>query len=158
MRRQRIFDLCLGAFVGVGLLGWWQTLGAGSQFSSQFSSLFSQVLASEPQSSPASGTQDSEGDAGPFLMATAKATTGGALLFLLNTQSRVLNVYEADGGTRATRGLTFVASRKIERDLYVTGYNDRSEYSYQDLVERFRLEETRAEALGESGAGTDDDR
>lgn len=58
---------------------------------------------------------------------------GGALAFVLDTEQRVLSVYEAQGGTRATRGITFVASRKIARDRYVTGYNDQSEYSYEDL-------------------------
>jgi len=150
MKRQRLFDLFLGALLGVGLLGWWQMFADGR--------VLPWVSAGEPRAASIPQSMDQDGDAGTFLMETAKATTGGALLFVLNTRSRVLNVYEADGGTRATRGVTFVGSRKIERDLYVTGYNDRSEYSYQDLLERFRVEETRAEALGEGGAGTDDDR
>ncbi|MFH0944101.1 MAG: hypothetical protein V2A76_02790 [Planctomycetota bacterium] len=138
--RRRLFDLLMGALIALGLVGWVLHLSGGPE-----------VLAGEP-------TQE-EGDAGSFLLATGSGASGGALLFVLNTRSRVLNVYEAEGGTRATRGLTFVASRKIERDLYVTGYNDKSEYSYQDLVERFRLEETRAKALDdEGGAGTGDGR
>ncbi len=91
-----------------------------------------------------------------FQMATGTAAHGGALLFVLNARTRTLNVYEAEGGSRATRGITFVASRKIDRDLYVTGYNDKSEYSYQDLVERFRVEEARPKVQASSGGDSDD--
>lgn len=92
-----------------------------------------------------------------FLMTTGTAAHGGALLFVLNTATRTLNVYEAEGGSRATQGVTFVASRKIDRDLYVTGYNDKSEYSYQDLVERFRVKEARPK-VQDSSAGNPDER
>lgn len=93
------------------------------------------------------------GEEAEFQMATGTAAHGGALLFILNTRSRVLNVYEAEGGSRATRGLTFVASRKIERDPFVTGYNDKSEYSYQDLGERLRVEESRSTTPADPRAG-----
>lgn len=87
-----------------------------------------------------------------YVIRTESSSTGTALVFLLNTRTQVLNVYEAEGGTRATRGLSFVASRKIARDIFVTGYNDRSEYSYQDLLKRFELEEARQDALeGKAG-------
>jgi len=118
----RILDFALGAVTAVSLMGWF--------------------VAAQGDDVVAAAQVDG---AGPedFLMATGTAAHGGALLFVLNTKTRTLNVYEAEGGSRATRGVTFVASRKIERDLYVTGYNDKSEYSYQDLVERIRAEEAR---------------
>lgn len=131
--RQRILDFLMGGMAAAGLLtlltGWGHFGGS--------------VAAEE---GPA--------EAGEFQLATGNSATGGALLFVLNTRSRVLNVYEAEGGSRATRGLAFVASRKIERDLYVTGYNDKSEYSYRDLVERIRIEEAREEALEGSDSET----
>ncbi len=131
---RRILDFLFGALAAGGLLGWLLHDGAGA------------VRAQE------------SGEDGDFIMATGASLQGGALLFLLNTRTRVLNVYEAEGGTRTTRGLTFVASRKIERDLYVTGYNDKSEYSYQDLLKRFEVEEARSRALETPGAGPEDGR
>lgn len=129
---RRLLDFLLGALTATALVGWWSASRGG-----------------EVVAAPAPGAEDE------FLMTTGTAAHGGALLFVLNTRTRTLNVYEAEGGSRATRGVTFVASRKIERDLYVTGYNDKSEYSYQDLVERIRAEEARTGSDRPSGS---DDR
>ncbi|MBI4879151.1 MAG: hypothetical protein HY812_05755 [Planctomycetes bacterium] len=132
--RRRILDFLFGALAAAGLMGW--------------------LL--QDEGTPVRADETS--GAGEFLMATGAPLQGGALLFVLNTRTRVLNVYEAEGGTRTTRGLTFVASRKIERDLYVTGYNDKSEYSYQDLLKRFEMEEARSKALETPGVGPEDGR
>lgn len=80
-----------------------------------------------------------------FVMATGTQPHGGALLFLLDSKTRVLTCYEAEGGPKATRGLTFVGARKVEWDMYATGYNDKSEYSYQDMVKRFEAEAAKAQ-------------
>lgn len=126
-------DRALGAVVALGVVGWVLALtGWGS--SSDF------VRADEPM-------EDGQAE---YVIRTESSSTGTALVFVLNTRTQVLNVYEAEGGTRATRGLSFVASRKIARDIHVTGYNDRSEYSYQDLLKRFELEEARQDALDDS--------
>lgn len=97
---------------------------------------------------PVEGESSSE-----FIVRSAASSSGTALLFVLNQRTKVLSLYEGEGGSRATRGLSLVASRKIERDNYVTGYNDRSEYSYQDLVKRFQLEEARTSSTGEAEDG-----
>jgi hypothetical protein len=34
-------------------------------------------------------------------------------------------------------GLRFVAGRNIDLDLQVSGYNDKSEYTYREMVEQF---------------------
>lgn len=135
-RRWR--DVALGAALAFGAMGWvvaflGPAFGVGG----------AAVRADEPVS-------DAPGE---YLVRTESSSTGTALVFVLNTRTQVLNVYEAEGGSRATRGLSFVASRKIARDVYVTGYNDRSEYSYQDLLKRFELEEARQNALEGSGDG-----
>lgn len=127
--RARLLDFLFGALAGAGVLALLSP---------------SHVVDAAPSQDPMTATSDD------FVVATGTAAHGGALLFVLNTRTRVLNVYEAEGGSRATRGVTFVASRKIERDLYVTGYNDKSEYSYQDLVERFRVEESRSRDADDS--------
>lgn len=122
---RRLLDFLFGAVTAAALLGWW------SVTSGVFGVEGVDAAPTDPNAS------------GEFLMSTGTAAHGGALLFVLNTKTQTLSVYEAEGGSRATRGVTFVASRKIARDLYVSGYNDKSEYSYQDLVERIRVEEGR---------------
>jgi hypothetical protein len=76
----------------------------------------------------------------PYVLESATGKYGGPLLFVLDTKSKVLSVYEAEGGTPATRGLTWIASRKIEFDSYTTMYNDKSETSYSALKQRFEDE------------------
>ena len=127
MERTRITDFLLGMACAAAVAGWLR----------------------DP--TPVAAQEPLDADAPGYIVRTAASSTGTALLFVLNTESKVMNVYEAEGGSRATRGLAFIASRKIERDSFVTGYNDRSEYSYQDLVKRIQLEEARA-----SGPNEDD--
>lgn len=88
-----------------------------------------------------------------YLISTSALPHGGVLVAVFNTETEVLTTYEAEGGTKATRGLTFVGARKVARDIFVTGYNDKSEYSYQELVERIAEVERRTAGSAESSAG-----
>lgn len=129
MARFGFFEFALGATAAAAVAG----LARGP----------TEVRAEEP--APPAGAE--------IAMEVGTSSTGTALVFLLNQRTQVLAVYEAEGGSRATRGLSFIAARKIARDIHVTGYNDRSEYSYQDLLKRFELEEMRQKALEEEDEG-----
>jgi hypothetical protein len=83
---------------------------------------------------PAYGTADSNDR---MIAVTGVDVTGGSLLFLIDTESRHLSVYQAQGGTVSTSSVRWVGGRNIDLDLKVDGFNDRSEYSYKELAKRF---------------------
>ncbi len=128
--RRRFFDVALGALAGAGVL----SLAASLRHPEPIRA--DDAAPSNPQSK--------------FLMTTGASVHGGVLLFLLDTETRGLLVYEAEGGSKGTRGITLVAARKVDQDVFVTGYNDKSEYSYSDLVKRARQEELRNKSLEDS--------
>jgi hypothetical protein len=63
--------------------------------------------------------------------------TGSSILYVIDTQRRQLAIYQATGGGAATRGVTLVGARRIDLDLQLFGYNDASEYKYEDLEKKF---------------------
>lgn len=126
---HRLLDVLGGAALAVLLL---RALGGGGVIAAR-----EPVDASQPE----------------YLISTSALPHGGVLVAVFNTETEVLTTYEAEGGTRATRGLTFVGARKVARDIFVTGYNDKSEYSYQELVERIAEVERRSAGSAESAAG-----
>jgi len=79
-------------------------------------------------------TSDSNGQ---MIAVTGIDVTGGSLLFLIDTQSRHLSVYSAQGGTSSTANLKWLGARNIDLDLQVDGFNDRSEYKYKALAQEF---------------------
>ena len=85
-------------------------------------------------SSPAYATGDSNGS---MIAVTGIDVTGGSLLYLVDTEAKQLAVYQATGGTHSTMSVKFVGGRKIDLDLMVHGYNDKSEFSYEKLAEKF---------------------
>jgi hypothetical protein len=90
------------------------------------------------------GNADSNGS---MIAVTGVDVTGGSLLFLIDTEGRHISVYQATGGTSSTMNLKWVGARNIDLDLQVDGFNDKSEISYKELVQRF----------AESGAGATGD-
>ena len=80
------------------------------------------------------GTADSNGK---MIAVTGVDVTGGSLLYLVDTQTRHLSVYQATGGTSSTMNLKWVGGRNIDLDLQVDGFNDKSEISYKELARRF---------------------
>ena len=80
------------------------------------------------------GTSDSNGR---MIAVTGVDLTGGSLLYLVDTESRHLSVYQASGGTKSTMNIKWVGARNIDLDLSVDGWNDRSEYSFKQLAEQF---------------------
>jgi len=80
------------------------------------------------------GTADSNGR---MIAVTGVDVTGGSLLYLVDTVSGHLSVYQAQGGTASTAKITWVGGRNISLDLQVDGYNDKSEINYKELEKRF---------------------
>ncbi len=80
------------------------------------------------------GTADSNQS---MIAVTGMDVTGGSLLFVIDTQTRRLSVYQATGGTSSTNNIKWVGARNIDLDLQVNGWNDESEMSYRDLEAKF---------------------
>jgi len=72
-----------------------------------------------------------------FLAVTGSYGVGTSVVYLFDTVNRQLAVYEARGGSAEQRRLVLVGARKIDLDLQLEGYNDRSEYEYGKLKEVF---------------------
>jgi hypothetical protein len=72
-----------------------------------------------------------------FLAVTGSYGVGTSVLYLVDTKSRQLAVYEARGGSAEQRRIVFVGARKIDLDLQLEAYNDRSEYEYRRLRKLF---------------------
>jgi hypothetical protein len=68
-----------------------------------------------------------------FLAVTGSYGVGTSVLYLVDTVNRQLAVYEARGGSVDQRRIVLVGARKIDLDLQLEGYNDRSEYDYRRL-------------------------
>ena len=83
---------------------------------------------------PGYGTADSN-DA--MIAVTGIDVTGASILYLVDTKSRQLAVYQANAGSSSTMGLKFVAGRNIDLDLKVWGYNDKSDLSYREMQDQF---------------------
>ncbi|MBK8100185.1 MAG: hypothetical protein IPK26_24040 [Planctomycetes bacterium] len=72
-----------------------------------------------------------------FLAVTGSYGVGNTVMYLVDTVNRQLAVYEARGGGTEQRRIVFVGARRIDLDLQLEGYNDRSEYDYRRLKETF---------------------
>ena len=83
---------------------------------------------------PAIATSDSNAQ---MIAVTGMDLTGSSVLYLIDTQNRQLAVYQANGGSESTQGLKLVGARRIDLDLKLYGFNDKSEYSFEELEKRF---------------------
>lgn len=63
--------------------------------------------------------------------------TGSSILYLVDTQRKQLAIYQATGGTASMQGVKLVGARRIDLDLQLEGYNDQSQYPYEELEKRF---------------------
>lgn len=80
-----------------------------------------------------------------FLAVTGSYGVGTSVLYLVDTQSRQLAVYEARGGAPGQRRLVLVGARRIDLDLQLRGYNDQSEYDYRALETLFEKGDRKAD-------------
>src|SRR5688500_3254855 len=78
-------------------------------------------------------TADSNGS---MIAVTGVDVTGSSVLYLVDTERMCLGVYQATS-TGSNQGIRFVGSRRIELDMQLDGFNDRSEYTYKDLKNEF---------------------
>lgn len=87
-----------------------------------------------------------------FLAVTGSYGVGTSVLYLVDTVNRQLAVYEARGGSTEQRRIVLVGARKLDLDLKLEGYNDRSEYDYRRLRDVFEKQQ-RGATDGEVSTG-----
>ena len=75
-----------------------------------------------------------------MIAVTGIDVTGNNVLYVIDSISHHIAVYQANGGSRGTHGIKLVAARNISLDLRLNGLNDDSEFLYEDLEAKF-LEE-----------------
>ncbi len=142
---------------------WIQTLLLGAGFGASFllGQLLPNVVAAQGRGpvnapvSPGPVPGETEGGAAPeplvyaadsghaasangFLAVTGSYGVGTSVMYLIDTVSRQLAVYEARGGGAEQRRIVLVGARRIDLDLQLEGYNDRSEYEYKQLQQLFQ--------------------
>lgn len=105
----------------------------GSQVTTQYMESFFQRLM-QTRSPGGFATADSNHS---MIAVTGMDVTGASILYLVDTEKKQLAIYQANGGGESTQGLKLVGARRIDLDLQIEGYNDRSQYSYEDLQKRF---------------------
>jgi hypothetical protein len=72
-----------------------------------------------------------------MIAVSAIDVTGNNILYVIDTVNPHIAVYQANGGTSGTQGITLVAARDISLDLQLEGLNDKSEFKYEDLYRTF---------------------
>jgi len=92
------------------------------------------VLIQQRPGTPVYGTSDSNNQ---MIAVTGVDLTGASILYLVDTQNRQLAVYQANGGSDSTQSVKLVGARRIDLDLKLYGFNDKSEYSFEELERRF---------------------
>jgi hypothetical protein len=73
-----------------------------------------------------------------MIAVAAPYMNGVSLLYLIDTRTKQLAIYEARGGSKSSSRVNFVAARRVDLDLRLEGYHDDSEYSFGDLAAQFR--------------------
>lgn len=73
-----------------------------------------------------------------MIAVTGVDLTGQSVLYLVDTIDKQLAIYQASGGGTGTSGVRLVGARRIDLDLALHGYNDKSEYKYKDLEKEFQ--------------------
>jgi hypothetical protein len=72
-----------------------------------------------------------------MIAVTGTDITGASILYLVDTVNNRLAVYQAQGGAEGSRGVNFIGARRIDLDLQLDGWNDRSEWTYKKLKDEF---------------------
>src|SRR5688572_21014458 len=72
-----------------------------------------------------------------MIAVTGTDITGASILYLVDTVNNRLAVYQAQGGADGSRGVNFIGARRIDLDLQLDGWNDRSEWTYKKLKDEF---------------------
>jgi hypothetical protein len=72
-----------------------------------------------------------------MIAVTGSYGVGTSVLYVIDTNTKQLAVYEARGGSPDAAKLFLVGARRIDLDLQLRGYNDLSEHSYEQLERKF---------------------
>lgn len=77
-----------------------------------------------------------------MIAVTGVDITGQSVLFLVDTVDKQLAVYQASGGAPGTQSIKLVGARRIDLDLQLDGFNDKTvsegrSLTYKDLNARF---------------------
>ncbi|MBL4769855.1 MAG: hypothetical protein JKY61_01605 [Planctomycetes bacterium] len=89
--------------------------------------------------SSAGASSDSNQD---MIAVTGVDVTGVSVLYLIDTKTKHLAVYQASGGSGGSQGIRLVGARNIGLDLQLDGFNDKTETKgrplrYKDLEKKF---------------------
>ncbi|MFN0007058.1 MAG: hypothetical protein ACKVXR_04050 [Planctomycetota bacterium] len=132
LTRHRAFALGAGVAFGAGLL---LLILSGASAATQGPPDPPPTTAITPQPMiPAFGTADSNGS---MIAVTGIDLTGASILYLVDTQTKHLAIYQATGGAESSQGVKLVGARRIDLDLQLDGLNDKSQYSVQELERKF---------------------
>ena len=71
-----------------------------------------------------------------MIAVTGVDITGVSVLYLIDTKSKHLAVYQASGGAGGTQGVKLVGARDISLDLQMDGFNDKTEYKGRSLTHK----------------------
>ena len=80
---------------------------------------------------PGGATSDSNGS---MIAVTGMDVTGASILYLVDTESKQLAIYQANGGGKSTQGVRLVGARRIDLDLQLLGFNDKTKDGDTDLL------------------------
>jgi hypothetical protein len=83
------------------------------------------------------GDSGASAAANGFIAVTGSYAVGTSVLYVIDTNTKQLAVYEARGGSPGGRKLYLVGARRIDLDLQLEGYNDESQYDYAALRRMF---------------------
>jgi hypothetical protein len=73
-----------------------------------------------------------------MIAVTGTDITGASILYVIDTVSYQLAVYQAVGGSESSQGVKLVGARRIDLDFKVDGYKDRSQFPYKKLRDEFQ--------------------
>jgi hypothetical protein len=106
----------------------------------------------EPQTLPPVAMAATADSNNRMIAVTGTDITGASILYVVDTLSYQLAVYQAVGGSESTQGVKLVGARRIDLDFKVDGYKDRSQYTYKKLREEFSKQGLLDGATPSSGA------
>lgn len=69
-----------------------------------------------------------------MIAVTGVDVTGQSILYLVDTVGRQICIYQASGGSSSTQGIKFVGARRIELDLRLDGFNDKTQSGGKPLA------------------------
>ncbi len=72
-----------------------------------------------------------------MIAVTGSYGVGSSVLYVIDTNTKQLAVYEARGGSPNASRVFLVGARRIDLDLQLQGYNDLSEHNYEQLQRKF---------------------